>query len=115
MKQNEIQELPTLRVENFENIFNVYQDENGMYYYNLLQTVVFPSELPFNLFDSYTVKYDDTWPNIAYNTLNNTNVWWVILLANGIDNPVKKPAPGTVLKIPKPNLVKQILLQIKNR
>jgi hypothetical protein len=112
MKQNEIAELPDLRTENFENIFNVYKDENGMYFYNLLQTVVFPSNLPLNLFTPYTIKYDDTWPNIAYKTLNNTNVWWVILLVNNIENPVARPVAGTIIKIPKPELVKQVLSQM---
>lgn len=115
MKQNQISDLPKLRAESFENIFNVHKDENGLYFYNLLQTVVFPPNLPFNLFDPYTIKYGDTWPLVAHKTLNNTNVWWVILLANNIQNPVIQPVPGTVIKIPKPEVVKQILLQIRTQ
>lgn len=113
MKQNEINDLPTLPVENFENIFNVYKDKDGMYYYNLLQTVTFPSNLPLNLFDPYTIKYGDTWPVISYKTLNNTNIWWLLLLVNGINNPVVRPTPGNIIKIPKPEVVKQVLFQIR--
>lgn len=115
MKQNQISDLPTLRAENFENIFNVYKDENGMYFYNLLQTIVFPQNLPLNLFDPYNIKYGDTWPTISYKTLNNTNLWWIILLANNISNAVLPPVPGTIIKIPKPSVVKEVLLQMKTQ
>jgi hypothetical protein len=115
MKQNNISDLPTLKAENMENIFNVYQDENGMYYYNLLQTVTFPTNLPFNLFDSYTVKSGDTWPLISHKTLNNTNIWWVLLLVNHIMNPVLLPEPGLTIRIPKPQVVKEILTQMRTQ
>ena len=125
MRHNEIANLPTINIENFENIFNVYQDNNNMYYYNLLQTIIFPENLPLNLFDTYVTKYGDTWPLISHKTLNNTNLWWIILLANNIKNPIiptyqnKKrktvygPLPGTVLKIPITDLVREILFQIR--
>lgn len=115
MKQNEIAELSNINVENFENIFNVYQDKDGMYFYNLLQTVVFPPNLPFNLFNPYTIKSGDTWPLISHKTLDNTNIWWIIVLANNIMNPVTLPVPGTTIKIPKPNVVKEILFQMRNQ
>lgn len=112
MKQNQISELPKLDGENFENIFNVYQDENGMYYYNLLQTVVFPQNLPLNLFTSYVIKYGDSWPFISYKSYNTPNLWWIILLANNIQNPLEPLVNGTILKIPKNVLVKEVLAQI---
>jgi hypothetical protein len=112
MKQNQISELPKLDQENFENIFNVYQDENGMYYYNLLQTVVFPQNLPLNLFTSYTIKHGDSWPFISYKSFNTPNLWWIILLANNIQNPLAPLVNGTILKIPKSVLVKEVLTQI---
>lgn len=115
MKQNTISDLPALKSENMENIFNVYQDENGMYFYNLLQTITFPTDLPFSLFESYTIKSGDTWPMISYKTLNSTNIWWVLLLVNHILNPVIMPEPGTILKIPKPQVVKEILAQMRNQ
>jgi hypothetical protein len=111
-KQNQIEDLPKLDAENLENIFNVYVDENGMYYYNLLQTISFPDNLPLNLFSSYTIKYGDTWPFISFKTLNSPNLWWVILLANKIQNPIILPSPGTVIKIPLVQVVREILSQL---
>jgi hypothetical protein len=112
MKQNQISQLLKLDVESYENIFNVYQDDNGMYYYNLLQTISFPSNLPLSLFTSYVVKYGDSWPFISYKNFNTPNLWWLILLANNIQNPLEPLVNGTVLKIPKTEVVKEVLAQI---
>lgn len=112
MKHNEITKLTPIQMENFENIFNVYQDLNGMYFYNLINNITIPDDLPINLFNSYIVKYGDTWPFISYKTLNSPNMWWMILLANKIDNPLLPIEPGTELKIPKEEVVKEILSQI---
>lgn len=112
MKQNVIRDLPNLRTENYENIFNVYQTEEGLYYYNLLNTVVFPSDLPANVFTTYVVKHGDTWPFISYKNYKTPNLWWLILLANKIDNPLRELTPGTSLLIPVELIVREILSQI---
>jgi hypothetical protein len=114
MKHNEIKDLPKINSENMENIFNVYQDENGVYFYNLLQTITFPENFPYlNLFDSYTISSKDSWPLISYKTLNNTGLWWVICLVNNIINPVTPPIPGETLRIPIPALVREILNTVR--
>ena len=112
MKQNQIKELSRLDTENLENIFSVYQNQDGMYFYNLLQTVVFPQDLPNSLFDIYTAVYGDTWPYVSFKTLNSPNLWWVILLANNISNPTKPIVYGEQIKIPKIEVVREILTQI---
>ena len=113
MKQNEIESLPLLRKENYENMFNVYQyGEDKMYYYNLLQTIVFPDNLPTNLFYIYDIVAGDTWPFISYKNYGSPNLWWAIMYANGILNPVKNPKPGTSIKIAKSEVVSQILIQL---
>lgn len=112
MRQNEIQDLSKLSLENYENIFNVYQDENGMYYYNLLNSVQFPPNLPATLFNKYIVKPGDTWPFISYKTYKNPNLWWIIILANNIQNPVFMPQSGTELLTPINDVVKEVLGQL---
>ena len=112
MKQNQIKELTKLDAENLENIFNVYQDVNGMYFYNLLQTIVFPTNLPNNLFSDYIISYGDTWPFISHKTLNSPNLWWIILLANNIQDPTKELVNGDVIKIPIIDVVKSVILQM---
>jgi hypothetical protein len=114
MKQNQIKPLSLLDSENYENIFNVYLNSDGMYYYNLLQTVVFPKNLPPGMFESYAVGHGDTWPFISYKAYNTPNLWWLIVLANDIDNPVIQPKPGTFVFIPNEGIVKEVLNEIKS-
>jgi len=113
MKQNDIASLPKLDVENFENIFNVYPEENGFYFYNLLQTVVFPQNLPSSLFKQYKIGYGDTWPFISFKMYNTPNLWWVILLANKIADPTKLPKNGSYVKVPINSVVKEVLSQLR--
>lgn len=112
MRQNQIKELPRLDVENLENIFNVYRQQNGMYFYNLLQSIHFPQNLPSTLFTAYTIKYGDTWPYISYKSFKTPNLWWIILLANGIENPLTPLVNSEEIKIPVTQLVKEVLSQI---
>lgn len=112
MKQNQIKELNSLSPENYENIFNVYKDEKGMYFYNLLETVVYPYNLPANAHTTYTTTYGDTWPYISYKALNNPNLWWLILLANNIHDPTIQPTPGITILIPVQQIVKEVISQI---
>ena len=112
MKQNSTKGLKKLQPENYENIFNVYQETTGMHYYNLIQTIVFPTNLPKGFFDTYEISHGDSWPFISYKMFNTPNLWWVILLANQIHDPTTIPVPGTTLLIPKTEIVKEILSQI---
>jgi len=111
MKQNSIDDLPRLRRDNLANIFNVYEDASGLYYYNLLQTISFPRDLPSNLFELYTIRYGDTWPHISYKVYNTINLWWLILLANDILDPTKPLEPGKTLRIPIQSVVSAVLAQ----
>jgi LysM repeat protein len=112
MHQNNIPSLPRLRDENYENIFNVYVDKDDFYFYNLLQTVHFPQTLPDNYFEFYNVKYNDTWPVISYKFYKKINLWWLIALANNVVDPINSLIVGSILKIPKPQVVTEILTQI---
>lgn len=112
MNQNQISDLPRLRTENYENIFNVHTDMNGQYFYNLLQIVVLPPNLPKGYFNEYTVVYGDTWPLISYKNYETTNLWWVILIANDIADATNIVPPSTKLKILKPEIVSLVLNEI---
>lgn len=112
MKQNSIPDLPKLKLGRYENIFNVYQTEDKKYYYNLLQSVSLPPNLPQNLFKVYTIKYSDSWPLISYREYGNTSLWWIILIANQIQDPTKFPKVGENILIPNANLANLIVSKI---
>jgi len=115
MYQNEIPELPKLAEDGYENIFNVYQDENDKYYYNLLETINFPKNLPNGFFTQYTIQPGDTYPLISYKIFGTINVWWIITLANQITDPTLPLQTGDVLRVPKLNIVREIIRQINSQ
>lgn len=110
MKQRDIKELNSLGEELLENIFNVYQ-KDGMYFYNILQSIQFPDNLPSNLFETYKIVYGDTWPFISYKTLKSPNMWWILLMVNKIQNPLEPLLPGNFILVPREEVVREILLK----
>lgn len=114
MKQNDIFELTRLSPELLENAFSVHQTEDGMYYYDIMRSVSFPTNLPAALFDTYKIKPGDSWPLISFNAYKTTNLWWLILLANEIINPTVKPTVGVIIKTPRIEVVREVLSQISN-
>ena len=112
-RQNQISELPKLDNEVLENIFNVYKDVDDMYFYNLIQSISFPKNLPPSLFTTYNISYGDTWPLISYKFYKSTKAWWIILLANDIHNPLLPVVPGTSILVPITEVAREILTQIR--
>ena len=114
-KQNEINDiaLKKLSAQNLENLFYIFQKDNGQYYYNIIKTVNFPDDLEPTLYTQYETKPKDTYPLIAYNFYKDVRLWWVVCSVNQIINPVKQPEPGTILKILTADTVRIILNRIK--
>jgi hypothetical protein len=112
MYQNSINDLPRLKNYNYENVFNVYQDPDSRYFYNLLQTISIPSNLPEGYYDEYNVVYGDTWPFVSFKVYENPNLWWLITSVNNIINPTIQPEVGTKIKILKARFASLIISQI---
>jgi len=114
MKHNDVPNVTRkLTPQNYENIFNVYDGDNG-YYYDLLRKVNFPKNLSRELYTTYTVNRGDVWPSIAWKFYRNVKLWWIIVSANQIENPTQLPAPGTQLKILTTETVRILLNQLKD-
>lgn len=114
MYQNNISTLQRLARERYENIFKIHTDEDGHYFYNLLQNIIFPDNLPTGFFNYYDVAPGDTLPFISYKTYKSIHLWWTICLVNGIDNPTIKLEPGTKLKILKDDTVKLLIRELNS-
>ena len=113
MKITDIKDkIVTITSENYENIFNIFTDENDFYYYNLLKKVDFPDDLDPLVYDWYQCKGGETYPNIAFNYYGSVVLWWIIVAANHIDDPLSQPEAGTLLKIIRTPYVKTILTKI---
>lgn len=112
MKITDIETNKNISSNNYENIFNIYTDENGFYYFNILKKVDFPVDLDPNTYDLYQTIPDDFYPIIAYKFYKDISLAWVICAANQIDDPTSAPTVGTILKIIKPFYLRNILTKI---
>jgi len=109
-KQNDLTELDTLDTFRYENLFNIYQNDQGRYFYNLFAKVNFPEDIDNGYYTTFTV----TGPHmpytlISYKVYNSISLWWLICSVNRITNPVAFPAANTVLKILKLQYVREVL------
>ena len=113
-KQNNLTELVELDTFRYENLFNVYQNENEQYFYNLLAKVNFPQEISDEYYTTFTVGNDSIpYTLISYKVYNTISLWWLICAVNHITNPIDFPAPNTQLKILKTQYVRNVLQSIK--
>lgn len=104
--------------EYYENIFNAYEfenDNNDQYVcYNILNKVSLPPDIDPQVFDHVTIPGHMPLTTISYRIYNNMHLWWLIMLTNSITNPTKLLAPGSIIKIIKPQFIPQVLASIKN-
>lgn len=112
--------LDTISDESYENIFRIYQTEDpdnqiNFYYYNLLNSIYLPGNIPPAYYYTVTLKRATPWTVISYNEYKTINLWWLILLVNNIKNPVLFPEAGSVLKIVKQPFIKLILNDIRQQ
>jgi hypothetical protein len=113
MKQTQINHP----AEYYENIFNAYEfeNENNNRYvcYNILNKVSLPNDIDDQVFTYVTVPGSMPLTTISYRIYNNMHLWWLIMVVNKLTNPVKLLAPGTIIKVIKPQFLPQVLDSIK--
>jgi hypothetical protein len=111
--------LETVPSVSYENIFRMYSTENteasNFYYFNILNSVYFPDNIPTGSYYTITLNKRLPWTAISYNEYRTTDLWWIIALANKVYNPVYYPAPGSTLRIIKPEYVKLVFDEITSQ
>lgn len=113
MKQNTIDLLPELEITRYERLFDVYEDKNKLYFYNLLKTINFSQDnLSPEVYTLYTVQPGDSYPYISYKKYNTINLWWLVCSFNDIQDPTSLPAPGKQIKILNVELINNVLNNI---
>lgn len=115
MKANDITQIQySISESNFENVFNVYEDKNSeKYFYNILKTVIIPEDLDEEYYDNYSVKFGDMWTTISYKFYNDVSLWWVVCVANQIDDATKNPKIGSTIKIIKSQYLPEIINRLE--
>lgn len=98
----------------YDNIFKVYEDEDTkLSFYNLYNTVLINDIAP-QYYDKHEFAIGDYWTKLANEYYGDIRLWWIICISNNINNPLDLPEPGTKLKILKPEIVSEVITQIKN-
>ena len=117
-KQKDISQLPSISRDRYENIFNVYtadKDDSKYYYYNILKKISIDTEnIDPNVFKYIQVNRRLPWTSISYQEYKTQYLWWLILLTNNIVNPVILPEIGDVLRIVRPEYIKEIINQVNS-
>jgi len=110
--QNEIPALPKLATNRYENIFKLYQTDNKQYYYNILNTIQLPEDINPSVFYTIKVSQSMPWTMISFNEYETMDLWWLICIANKIDNPLSFPDAGSNLKIIRKEFLRYIFDEI---
>jgi len=94
--QNEITDLATLSRNLYENIFNVNLiEDNNVYFYNLLNKVIFPDDISDEFTDEITLMCDKPWTMLSFQLYGTINLWWTVYLLNKPDYIFKAQANNT--------------------
>jgi hypothetical protein len=113
-KQNDIADLPSLESARLENLFKIYQDSDGRYFYNLLNTVSVDQDILPSFFTLHYPVKGDSYTGLSYRYYNTIDLWWIICAANNINDPTKMPIHYSPLRILNKNVVVALLTQINN-
>lgn len=115
--REDINLLPKLQKNSYENIFRMYstENDNNFLFYNLLNSVYIPTPLQQGTFYTITTQKIMPWTVISYDEYKTVNLWWLIVLANNIYNPIKYPPAGSTLNIIKPSFVPVIIDNISQQ
>jgi hypothetical protein len=111
--QNNIPELPKLNTYRYENIFKVYQTNYKQFYYNILNTVQFDLNLNPSVYYEISVSQRLPWSMISFNEYETMDLWWLICIVNGINNPIELPSINQSVKIIRKEFLKFIIDEIR--
>lgn len=105
--------------ERYENIFNTYELENSngdsYIFYNILSKVTLPSGLDENIFDYYRVDAEMPLTTLSYRIYKTQFLWWLIMVVNGIKNPVRILEAGSLIKVIRPEYLDAVFDSIKQK
>ena len=114
--QNQVDELNSLNSNLYENIFNINlidEDGSNLYFYNILNKVVFPDDISDEYITEIVINVVKPWTTLSHEIYNTIQLWWVIVLLNKPDYIFKAQA-GTTYKFIKPGFINAVLQQITN-
>lgn len=106
-------DLKSVGDNSYENIFKVFKNDDGFYFYNILKKVSMDGILRPGTFYKQRVDRKLPYTGLSYMVYGTIDLWWLICITNNITNPVQMPKPGSLLKIVHPRLVNNVIENIK--
>jgi len=104
----------SLTTYNFANYFEIIPLKDGpIFNFHKGFIVKNIDYMPISYYDSYQITEGDQWPLISYKFYGSVELWWVICKFNQIDDPLFLPNIGTYIKIPKKDIVLQLIEQLR--
>lgn len=103
IEDNRIQKY--LKITDFENFFNVFEDQNGNNFYNLNESLYFEFDkysLPSIICDCHCF-----WPFLSYKIYGSTRLAWLLMKVNDVnaENVFAAKEPGDIIYyVPKDQL-----------
>lgn len=108
-------DMPYLKVADLENMFEVFRDAAGRYYYNLNETAYV--DAPAGGLEPYTVSHEQQWPLVSYAVYGTTRFAWLLMCVNGVgpDEMFEPVRPGTTVLCPSAKDAQGIAAQVNGR
>ena len=97
----------------YANIFNIYEDETGFEFLNLMNSLYIEGELDPQVYTTDIAHSFISFYELSTKYYKTHKLWWTILLANNISNPFDI-TEGMRVKILKNAAVSEIINQINN-
>lgn len=74
-------------IKAWENLFNIYQDASGRYFFNLKNTIQFKNGINPAFCFKYVGKSTDNLFHLSYKFYGTIDLWWVIGYTNNLIDP----------------------------
>lgn len=94
-------------VKDWDNIFNIYQDDSGNAFYNLANSLIIDDDINPIFYDEYHANEYDNLYHISHEFYDDVALWWIIAYANDLVNPFD--LENKTLKILKKPIANQII------
>lgn len=94
-------------IKEWDNIFNIHQDDAGNAFYNLANSLIIDDDINPIFYDEYSSNEYDNLYHISHKFYDDVTLWWFIAYANDLVNPFD--LENKKLKILKKSIVNQII------
>ena len=71
-----------VKFTDLENFFNIYQDKNAYYFFNLNSTLYL--DIPPSRLKTFVVQHDMHWSTISYHLYDTVRLAWLLMKVNNI-------------------------------